>query len=179
MEIPANLSERRKPMKLNIVRTVFFLAALLLSLAGVGAAEDDRACSLHRVAGEWGYTVTGTLILPTGPSLLATVGKYTIDAEGNVSATQTTSKGGNIFEETVKGTLTVNSDCTGTLTVSVYDPSGTTLDRTAVWAVVFVDNESEFRAILKSVALEPGSTSTPPIATEDAKKLFPDHGSQR
>jgi hypothetical protein len=174
MEIPANLSERRKPMKLNIVRTVFFLAALLLSLAGVGAAEDGRACSLHRVAGEWGYTATGTLILPTGPSLLATVGKYTIDAEGHVSATQTTSKGGNIFEETVKGTLTVNSDCTGTLTASVYDPSGTTLDRTAVWAVVFVDNEREFRAIMKSVALEPGSTSTPPIATEDAKKLFRD-----
>ena len=162
-------------MKRNIVRTTFFLAALLLSLAGIGAAEDDRACSTRRVAGEWGYTITGTLILPapTGPSLLVSVGKYTIDAEGNVSATQTTSKGGNIFEETVKGTLTVNSDCTGTLTVSVYDPSGTTLDRTAVWAVVFVDNEREFRAILKSLALEPGSTSTPPIATEDAKKLFP------
>ena len=163
-------------MKRNIVRTIFFLAVLLLSVAGVGAAEDDRACSLHSVAGEWGYTFTGTLNYPAGPVLFAGVGKYTFDAEGNASSTQTSSVGGIVVENTIKGTITVNSDCTGTITVSVYDQSGSTLLRTAVWAVLFDDNAREFRAIAKSLVLEPGGASVPPIVTEEGKRLFPDRG---
>ena len=155
----------------NIVWRALFVATLLLSLAGVGAAEDYRACSLHRVAGEWGYTFTGTLIVGTPPELFAGVGKYTFDAEGNVSATQNSSLGGSVAENTIKGTITVNSDCTGTLTVNVYDQSGTNLLRTAVWGVVFDDEARELRGILKSLALEPSGTSVPPIVTQNGKKL--------
>ena len=167
-------------MKRNIVLTIFFLAALLLSLAGAGAVEDGRACSLRSVAGEWGYTFTGTLNYPTptGPTLFAGVGKYIFDAEGNVSSTQTSSLGGTVVENTITGTITVNSDCTGTITVSVYDQSGTTLLRKAVWAVLFDDNVREFRAIMKSLEAEPGDTSVPPIVTEEGKRLFPHRGGE-
>jgi len=169
-------------MKRNIVRTVFFLAALLLSLAAAASAQDrdDGTCSPSRVAGEWGYTYTGTIILPapTGPVPSAAVGRATFDAAGNVSTTQTSSTGGKVAENTVKGTYTVNSDCTGTLDVSIYDPSGTTLLRTATWAVVFVDHAREFRAILTSLVLEPSGTSVPPIVTMNGKKLFHGRGNE-
>jgi hypothetical protein len=170
-----------KPMKdlkkRNIVRTVFFLATLLLSLAAVASARDDRTCTLASVAGQWGYTITGTLYLPTGPVPFASVGRSTGDAEGNFTATQTSAVGGKVSEETAKGTSTVNSDCTGTLTASIYDQSGT-LTRTAVWALVAVDNGREFRAIIKSLVLEPSGTSVPAVVTENAKKLFPKKGNE-
>jgi hypothetical protein len=122
------------------------------------------------VAGEWGPILTGTLILPTGPVPFAAVERLTIDAAGNVSGTQTGSPGGTVREERIEGNITVNSDCTGTLTVGIYGQSGN-LSRTGVWAVVFVDNEREMRAIIKSIVLADG-THVPAVITMDSKKLF-------
>jgi hypothetical protein len=167
-----------KPMrdlqKRNIVRTVFFLATLLLSLAAVASARDDRGCSAASVVGQWGYTITGTLILSTGPVPFAVVGKLTADAEGNISAMQTAVVGGKVSEETLKGTGTVNSDCTGTETVSVYDQSKN-LVRTATLAVVWDDNAREGRAIFTSLVLvlpDGTSVSVPAVITSNAKKMF-------
>lgn len=164
--------------KRNIVRTVFFLATLLLSLAAVASARDDRGCSAARVAGQWGYTITGTLILPTGPVPFAVVGKLTADAEGNSSAMQTTVVGGNVSEETLKATFTVNSDCTGTQTVSVYDQSGN-LVRTATLALVLDDNAREVRGIFTSLVLQPSGTHVPAVLTSNARKLFSNSGSEQ
>jgi hypothetical protein len=79
MELMKGLKKR------NIVRTIFFFATFLLSLAVVASAQDERACSAAGVAGEWGYTETGTLFLPTGAVPYASVGSYTLDADGNLS----------------------------------------------------------------------------------------------
>jgi hypothetical protein len=106
-------------------------ATFLLSLAAVAQAQEDRTCSNAGVAGKWGYTYTGTLILPTGAVPVAAVGRYTLDVQGNVSATQTRSVAGSTAEEIAKGTATLNSDCTGTYTVRVYDQAGNLL-RSAV-----------------------------------------------
>jgi hypothetical protein len=124
------------------------------------------------VAGAWGPTLTGTVIPPTGPVLFAAIQRFTIDAAGNVSGTQTARSGGSLREETIQGNITVSSDCTGTLTVGIYGQSGN-LSRTGVWAVVFVDNELEMRAIIKSIVLADG-TPVPAVITMDSKKLF--HG---
>lgn len=158
-------------MERNIVRTIAF-ATIVLGAAGVVSAEDRGICSYSRVAGEWGYTDTGTLILPTGPVPFAMVGRYTLDADGNFSGTQTSSRGGITSEDTINGTATVNADCTGTFTVNVYDQSGHLL-RTAVWALVYVDSAREVRAILTSLVQQPSGTSVPAVATDNAKKLFP------
>jgi len=160
--------------KRNIVRTIFFFSTLLLGLAAVAPAQVQRPCSNAGVAGEWGHAFTGTLILPTGPVPIAAIGRVTIDAEGSISGTQTSSRNGAISEDTIKATVTVNSDCTGTLNVSIYDQSGTTLRRTATWDVVFVDNEREFRAVMTSLVPAGGTSSLPVTITMDAKKQF--HG---
>lgn len=158
-------------MKRNIVRTIVF-ATLVLAIAGVASAQDRGSCSYARVAGEWGYTFTATLILPTGPVPFAGVGRYTLDSAGNFSGTQVSNRGGITSEDIIIGTATVNPYCTGTFTVGIYDQSGNLL-RTAIWAMVYVDKANEIRSILTSLVLQPSGTSVPAVATDTAKRLFP------
>ncbi len=148
-------------MKRNIVRTIFF-ATLVLSLAAVAPAQADGACSPDMLVGTWGYSETGTLYNPAYTGPYASLGSFTIDADGNVSGARTASAGGTIVTATLKGTATVNSDCTGTLTVGFYDQSGN-LTSTAVKAVVYADNAREARAII---------TSSQSVLTTTLKKLF-------
>ena len=164
--------------KRNVIRTVFFFCALFLSLAAVASAQPQGACSTASVQGTWGFTDTGTVILPTGPVPFAAVGTITGDAHGNFSGTQTTSVGGRISKETFTGIGTVNSDCAGTATFSVYDESGTTLLRRATFSVVFVDSGKEEREIATSLVLEPTGIPLPAVITGSAKKLFPNTGKE-
>lgn len=146
--------------------TAILLATIFLSAAPSAHAQQ---CSSAGVAGKWGFTLTGAVILPTGPVPIAAVGRATIDAAGNASGTEARSVGGGFAEETLTGTLTVNPDCTGTITAKFYE-SGQ-LVRTSVVAIVFVDNMKEFRGVQESLVL-PNGTSLPVVVTVDAKKIF-------
>jgi hypothetical protein len=159
-------------MKLNLIRTSLGII-LLATLVGMAPAAQahNRSCSQAGVAGTYGYTYTGTIFLPTGAAIpAAAVGRATLDAEGNFSAQQTRSVGGGGGEETLKGTYSVNADCTFTLKADVYDGSGN-LARSAVLAGVFDDNATEIRAIFASLVL-PDSTSLRTVITVSGKKLF-------
>ena len=129
-----------------------------------------KTCSNADVAGEWAYTETGTVIPGTGAVPFAAVARYTLDASGNLSGTATSSSGGTIANVTLKGTGTVDSDCTGTLIVGVYASAGN-LVRTATFDVVYVDNAREGLAIVTSLVLANGTT-VPAVLTANAKKLF-------
>ncbi len=155
-------------MKRNIVRITISLATLVLSLATAARAQDNGFCSNASGAGQWGYILTGTLVLPTGAVPTAIVGRLTIDAAGNFSGTQTNSNGGHA---TVKGTFILNFDCTFKQMVNVYDESGN-LGNTAVLAGVLVDNGTEARGVFTSFVLPNGTGLTATI-TLNAKRLFP------
>ncbi len=163
-------------MTRNILRislVTIFVAMLHMSVVPAvwGQDQEDSSCSMAGAAGEWGYVYTGTLLLPTGPVPVAAVGRYTLDKEGNVSGTQTrTVAPGEASHEVIKGTATVNSDCTGTATISVYSQSGTLL-RTAVLAAVYVNNQREVRYLFESLVL-PNGTSIRVVITADAKRVF-------
>ena len=161
-------------MTRKIVRSILFSAALLASLAAVARAQDDRICSTPGLAGEWGYTSTGAFIFPTGAVPFALVGRVTFDAAGNFSGAQNSSTGGQVGQDTIKGTTTVNPDCTGTLNVNVYNQSGTLLS-TSVLAFVIVDNGREIGGIFTSQTLANG-TNGPTVATFNAKRQFPRSG---
>jgi hypothetical protein len=134
-----------------------------------GESSPSKACSVTAVAGEWAYTETGSVI-PVGVAIpFAAVARYTLDAGGDLSGTATSSSGGTVANVTLKGTGTVNPDCTGTLTVGVY-ASGN-LVRTATFDVVYVDGSREARAIIASLVLANG-TIVPSVLTVDAKKVF-------
>ena len=155
-------------MKWNKTRTVTaisFLAAMCLSFATPAHAKE---CSAAGVAGGYGFTITGTLVLPT-PVPLAAVGKASFNANGGFSGTEARSVGGGFANETLKGTFTVNSDCTGTLTAEVFE-SGQ-LVRTSVFSIVFDNDEKEIRAVQESLQL-PDGTFVPAVITVEGKKTF-------
>src|SRR6266853_5980660 len=92
---------------------------LLLAASGLHAA-----CTSATAAGSFGFTTTGTLILPTGPAPVAAVGLVTFDLNGNATGSQDRSVGGSFAHETITGTFTVNRDCTIIVVANVYDSSG-------------------------------------------------------
>jgi hypothetical protein len=134
-----------------------------------GESSRSTACSVTAVAGEWAYTEIGSVIPASVAIPFAAVARYTLDAGGDLSGTATSSSGGTVANVTLKGTGTVNPDCTGTLTVGVY-ASGN-LVRTATFDVVYVDGSREARAIIASLVLANG-TIVPSVLTVDAKKVF-------
>lgn len=162
---------------MNRILVAAILAVLLLTLmtshpptmkmfATVHANEG--ACSLATVAGNYGFTLTGTLVLPTSGVPVAGTGLATISEAGNFSGTESRSVGGGVAQETLGGTVTVNSDCTGALTAPVFE-SGQ-LVRTSVFSLVFDDNARELRAIQTSLVL-PDGTSVPNVVTVEGRKI--------
>jgi len=162
-------------MKRSLVGTICF-ATLLLSAAAVALAEGrhDSACSIRSVKGAWGYSESGTLYHPTAGAIpYASVGSYTVDHHGNLSGARNASAAGAIQFATVKGTATVNPDCTGELHLSLYDKSNNLLN-TVVKFVVYVDNSTAAWSIITDVVLPDGTTHVPAVLVTDAKKQFPD-----
>lgn len=163
-------------MKRNIVRTICF-ATLLFGLAAAAAAQDAPSssapptCTMAGRAGDYALTWTGTMVLWSSAVPAAGVARTTFDDAGNVSGTQTVSKGGTIGKVTIKGTYTVNPDCTGTITASIYNLAGN-LSSNVTWATVSDDNMTETRLIMTSMVLADG-TNVPVIISGNARKLFP------
>ena len=161
-------------MKRNISPTtlaMIFLTMLYVGLAPAARAQEERGCSNASVAGKWGFTLAGTLLLSTGAVPGGAVGTLTVDAAGNISGTEARSIGGGFANESLTGKWTVNSDCTGTATFQVYE-SGV-LTRKTVFSFVFVDNSKEFFAVEQSLTA-PDGTVVPAVITVSAKKLFSD-----
>jgi len=157
-------------MKKQLVRSIVLLFVVLISLTLVGSAKNRCICSLAGVQGEWGYTETGTIILPTGPVPFVAIGSVSVDANGAFTGTQESSTGGAPATERLDGSVTVDPECTGTITVGVHDQSGNLL-RTVVIAVVYVDSESQFRGVVKSLTV-PSGASLPSVITLSAERTF-------
>jgi len=132
-------------------------------------SSRNAVCSAAAVAGDSAYTETGWVIPATAAVPFAAVARYTLDADGNLSGTATSSSGGTTANVTLQGTSTVDRDCTGTLTVGVYAQGS--LVRTATFDVVYVNNGRKARAIIVSLVLANG-TLVPSVLTVDATRVF-------
>jgi len=141
------------------MKTTKILALMMWSIFIV-VPGLHAACSTASVAGRFGFTTTGS-IPAVGP--VAATGIFTQDASGNITGTQTRSLNGSVADETFTGTATVNSDCTGTDTVQVFQDGS--LVRTTTLQVVYDDNGREARAIFTSLVLQPSGVSLPNIIT--------------
>jgi len=163
-------------MKHQSARTMVF-TALVLAVAAVAWADGGPGCSNALLAGTWGYTKTGTIYLPTGAALFASIGTLTFDAAGDVTGTLEASLGGTIGNGEVAGTFTMNSNCSGTMAFGVYDQSGNLL-RTVTMALVLDDKARELRGLMTSLVL-PNGMSLPTVITGNARRLFPNQGNQQ
>ena len=145
---------------------VFRAIGLFLLLAGPSL---HAACTSATAAGTFGFTTTGTLILPSGPVPVGAVGLITFQLNGDVSGSQDRSLGGAFAHETITGVLTVNHDCTISLLANVSDSSGN-LVRTSTIPGVLVDNGKHIRAIFETVTL-PNGVNLPSVLTIEAERV--------
>lgn len=152
-------------------RRVLCLAILLLSFTAPALATQFHGCSTASGAGDWAYSYSGTVILPTGPVPVATAGRFTAFANGTFSGTQTRSIGGDVAQETVTGTFSGKADCTGIYTVNVFQAG--VLVRTATLTVITDNNGRSSRGIFTSLALADG-TNLPNVITVEAERIFPE-----
>jgi hypothetical protein len=136
---------------MNSTRAAIALKVILsFALVGVAQIAQSHDCTLSGVAGHYGYTSTGSIVNPP-VGLFTAVGHVTFTATGTFAGGQTTSIAGNLVDEIVQGTYTINPDCTGAATVYVYH--GATLARTSHINLVWDRGQSEARAIF----LNPGT----------------------
>jgi hypothetical protein len=161
-------------MKRNLAVTTLvmaFVALFFLNTAATAQAKrPHHSCSNATVAGTWASTNTGSLI---GIGPVAATAITTFDGKGNLSGSQTRSVNGDVADETFTGTYTVNSDCTATDIVQVYE-SGQ-LARTTTLKGVVDENGQHLRAIFTKVEL-PDHTILPVVITGDSTRLFPKDG---
>jgi len=150
--------------------TLFALTLLLLSLTLPALAAPAR-CSTASGAGDWAYSYSGTILLPTGPVPVVNVGRFTALANGTFSGTQTRSIGGDVGVENVTGTFHEKADCTVTYTANVYQAG--VFVRTAILATVTSNNGRNSRGIFTSLTLADG-TNLPNIITVEAERIFAD-----
>lgn len=141
------------------------------------ACAVGRPCSAARIAGTWGYTKTGTLLLPSGPAPFASLGILTLGLDGTLTGKNTGSVGGNVSVDVLEGTYQMEPDCTGTMTVEVRDPSGVLL-RTLGMGIVLDEDDSHVRGIVTSLVL-PNGVSLPSIITADARRMTSRRGNAR
>jgi hypothetical protein len=130
----------------RIAAVVIFATVLVLGVAPKARAWDNKECSKATLQGSFGYTSTGTLLPSYVPPPYAgpfgEVGRQTFDGKGNTDATATLSANGNIQPVTIQGTYTVNSDCTGSMTLNVSP-----IDTTVHAYFVIDDDGTQLRAI--------------------------------
>lgn len=126
-------------------------------------------CSTAASAGEWAYTYTGTILTPSGALPVASVGHFTADAAGNLVGSQSRSVAGSSGAEDINGTFNVNKDCTGTATINVLVNGQ--VQRTAVLALAYDNNQNHARGIFQSLAL-PDGTKIPVVITSDNSRVF-------
>ena len=140
-----------------------------LALLSITPTANAATCSTATIAGTWGFTLTGTVILPapTGPVPLAAVLHGRADVNGNVSGIEARNLGGGYADETFTGTWTVSSDCVGTATIS-FSENGQ-LVRTSVVTITFDDNSKQMRGVQKSLTL-PNGAELPVIASVEGTK---------
>ena len=143
--------------------------AVLTLFALAVAPGAHAACTNATAAGSYGFTTSGTLFLPTGPTPVAAVGVISFDLNGNATGSQDRSVGGAFAHETVTGTLAVNRDCTTILEANVYDSNGN-LVRTSTIRGVFINNGKQIRTIFESVEL-PNGVSLPSVLTIESVRV--------
>jgi hypothetical protein len=104
----------------STMRTVLTILFATFALCVVPSAQAAQ-CSNGGIAGEWGFTSTGSVVLPMDAIPFGAVGSITFDVAGNITGSQTAGVNGHVTQETIKGSITVNPDCRATATVSIFE----------------------------------------------------------
>jgi hypothetical protein len=159
-------------MNRKLIANAFTLVLLAVGALGSAYAQSDSAsCNNQLIAGTYGFTVQGTKLGGLGPTgLQVGVAMTQFDGKGGLTQIDTVTIGGEVvadFTHTpATGTYTVNSDCTGTFTITFTD------GRPPVVAnLVVVANGCEIDTVVVSAGGNQGILATGSIG----KKRFCKH----
>ena len=149
--------------KIIVSLTVGLLLTKVLFL-GIPSAQAGEHFTLRSLQGAWGFSASGTL--GAGTIQAAAVGLLTFDAVGGCTETITLNTGGTVTPLTsLACSYTVNSDGSGSLTVTFSGPLIFTID----FVIVDVAKEFHFIAsdptgttVASGVAKRQGKRSPPP-----------------
>lgn len=142
---------------------------VLVCIAEVGSASASDICNNKQLSGKYGFTIQGTKLGGLGfVGAQVGVAMAQFDGDGNFTQIDTVTIGGNVVSDfthtPATGTYTVNSDCTGTFTLTFTDGRPT-----VVANFVVVDNGNEIDTVVVSAGGAQGILATSSIG----KKRFP------
>ena len=150
-------------MSRNITGAMLAVACFTLFCVGFTPAVLAQGCSIAKTSGKWGFTANGTVV-GIGPRI--SVGILSLDEVGNVlSGKATQSLNGAVGGEVFSGRYSVNPDCTGKMTVNIFDTSGNKLF-TGTLDLVVDEDANELRGIYTSVVTPNGTALATVIAVE-------------
>lgn len=142
--------------RLNFIRLMIVIGLVVLASPAVFA--DDPvvpACDATTLKGNYSFNLTGSFYDSNGYwYVMALVGMSTFDGAGNFSGTDALSLDGTIRKRTVTGTYVVNTDCTGTLTITGSDKvvfNGNIVIINKALEVDFIDTDTDviFSGVIK------------------------------
>jgi hypothetical protein len=118
--------------------------------------DANETCTTQTIAGEYGFRTTGVAFRPDGTNVeFASFGRMVRDGDGNVTSGMVTSNtGGTVTRSSLTGTVTVNSDCTGSGTSNLS--SGPVVH----YDFVIVDKGQRLEFILTEPTSTIGGTQT-------------------
>ena len=98
---------------------ISLILPLMVLVASSGAMAGSRECTDSTIKGSYAFTIHGQILMPGGPLLVDGIAKTTFDGNGELSQVSAVAINGNIplIWSPSSGTYTVNSDCTGTMTL--------------------------------------------------------------
>jgi hypothetical protein len=155
---------------MNTAIAMVFLAASAAWARGAAF----HACTNETLEGDYGFTVSGTRPSAPGPfaPVETVVGVAMTHFDGDGGLTQTDNIHGSLTgfpapDRKGTGTYTVNSDCTGTMTLS--SPGSPTL----TLRIVVVDDGNEVRTAVvdPTSAVTPGTAAPQVMVTSDGRRV--------
>jgi len=123
------------------LRTLLAVGVLLGTIGAPCLWAEDPVCDAKSWKGAFGYRLTGFVYDTQGYTyFLTAAGRMVSDGEGNLKGADTFSFDGSILKREYTGTYTINSDCTGSLTITTTSGNETRADL----VLVNNGNEAEF-----------------------------------
>jgi hypothetical protein len=103
------------PGHLLFNKALLVVAVLAVGFAPEGLRAQPAACHMGMLNGTYAFSITGTIV---GVGVGAVVGEVYFDGSGHGQVADTQSSNGTILSPTGTLTFTLNSDCTGTETIT-------------------------------------------------------------
>jgi hypothetical protein len=103
-------------MKRRVVLALFGMGCAGSAWAGSVAAQRAPGCSAGSVSGAYGFSLTGTNV---HAGSYAIVGRLVADGKVRFQGSASQSVSGHVYRNTISGTYTVATDCTGTVSLEL------------------------------------------------------------